>query len=132
MPRKRELGSGRQMLDAIDAHRRPVAHIDRSSGAGHHDDGWVMHSHDKTTACLDRCGRLDVAHQPIGEAVRRSIRSATATDAEVHASESAKVLERTGNPLADDLDHARTNRTRSPAITSAGLSRSTSNIVAVV
>ena len=49
-------------------------------------------------------------------AMRRPVGGTAPADTEMRASRPAEILERAADPLVDDLDHVRTNRTRSPAI----------------
>ena len=120
------------MFDSVHRHRATVSDVDHAVGTRHRDDGGCVQTHHQATARLDGRGILFVADEAVGQTVRRAVGSAAAADAEMRATEAAEILERAADPVIDDLDHVRTNRTRSPAITNAGFGRSTSNIATFV
>ena len=81
------------MLDPVDGHRPAMTNVDHPVRPGHGDDRRLVEPNRETTATLDRCGSLVVAHQAVRHAVRGAVRCTTTTDAEVRPSETSKILE---------------------------------------
>ena len=93
------------MLDTVDCHRSPVADVDRALGAGDCDHRSVMQPDAEAATRFDGRSRFVVADETIRHSVRRPIRSAATTDAEMSAAGSTEVLIRAADPLVADLDH---------------------------